>query len=172
MVHAQPPAANPPRGHEPGSAGILPASECWLFPFRNTPAGSRRSRTRLMGRWKVRTKRRCQIQGFPRERLKSAVAWRANDCSRITVISSCPALDFSSARNVFRRPVVMPFRPAVGTSPPTNSRRARQPGFTRAGIGFSVATRFHLAEPVHVVRTDTEPTRFVRVCSNKLISGK
>src|SRR5690348_10385595 len=46
--HGRPPALGMPRGPEPVSAGILPASECWLFLFRNTPAGSRRSRTRWM----------------------------------------------------------------------------------------------------------------------------
>ena len=164
VVHGQPPPNDPHWGNELtmdlvwrdsvlDCGSPLPLSDCGLA-FKSARGLAHSKTWRPFGRF-LRLECRSRVQGLPRERRKRSVAWRASDCSRITVISSCPALDFSSARNVFRRPVVMPFRPAVGTSPPTNSRRARQPGFTRAGIGFSVATRFHLAEPVHVVRTDT-----------------
>ena len=129
----------------------LPLSGC--RPAIKSARGLAQSKTwRQFGRF-VRLEYRCRIQGFPRGRRKSAVAWRANDCSRITVISSCPALDFSPVRNVFRRPVVMPFRPAgahlhrqTHVAPVRRASPAPAPVF--------VATRSCLIEPVHSVPAD------------------
>jgi len=103
----------------------------------------------------MRTRHKSEIQGLPQGRRERSVVWPAKGCSRVTVISSCPALDFSSVRNVFRRPVVMPFRPAVCTSPPANSRGVGQTGLTRVSVGFVVVTRLAKAEPVHFVPTNT-----------------
>ena len=141
----------------PGSAGILAGeSGDGSSPDRTRPAWKPARPATNCEKLESADECRCRIQGFPQRALSEALHCLARPLAVRVSRSSHPVRrwTFPLARNVFRRPVVMPFRPAVGTSPPANSRRAGQAGFTRASVGFAVATQFRKAEPVHFVCTD------------------
>ena len=115
-----------------------------------------------------------EFEESPQERLKSSVSWQeAIGCSRVTVISSCPALDSSPREERLPATSCDAISPGGGTSlrRQTHAASVRRDSPAPASVArwrpnSAGRNRSTLFAP-------TLPTaRFVRVCNNKLVSGK